>query len=80
MNTRLLRKPDALSRTGDKHSKFYLDIKRGLIPPPVAIGTRARAWPENEINAVVAARIAEKSEDEIRSLVAELVAARKGAS
>jgi len=43
---------------------------------PVRLGPHARAWLEHELDAVNAARIADKSEDEIRALVNQLVAER----
>ena len=44
------------------------------------IGLRAVGWPTTEVAAINAARIAGKSEVEIRELVAKLEAARKSAS
>ena len=61
-------------------STLYLRIKQQLMPPPVKLGTRCAAWPENEISAINAARIAQKSEDEIRGLVKELQRQRKAAA
>jgi len=50
-------------------STLYLRIKQGLLPPPVKLGERCSAWPEYEVAAINAARIAQKSNDEIRELV-----------
>jgi len=58
-------------------SSFYEDIRAGLFPKGVAIGARARAWPSDEVDAVRDARIAGKSDDDIRALVKKLEAARK---
>jgi len=80
MNTpKILRLPLLKIHTGKSKSTIYVDIKQGLFPPPVKIGARASGWPASEIDAVNAARIAGKSNDEIRSLVADLVTARKEA-
>jgi prophage regulatory protein len=65
--------------TGRKRSSTYEDIADGLMVPPVPIGRRAVAWPRAEVEAVITARIAGKSPDEIRELVAMLVAGRTDA-
>ena len=57
---------------GISRSTLYLRIKQGLMPPPVKLGERCSAWPEYEVAAVNAARIAQKSDDEIRELVVKL--------
>ena len=72
----LWRKPRVLQVTGKKHAKFQKEISEGLFVPPVKDG-RSSTWPSNEVAAINAARIAGKSEDEIRVLVANLVSARK---
>ena len=53
-------------------STLYLRIKQGLLPPPVKLGERCSAWPEYEIAAISTARIAQKSDEEIRELVVKL--------
>jgi prophage regulatory protein len=47
-------------------------VQRGLLPKAVKISERASAWPSDEIDAINRARIAGKSEDEIRQLVTDL--------
>lgn len=71
-----LRLPDVLRHRGDKKSSTYQAIADGLFTPPIKIGPRASAWPDHEVEAIARARIAGKTEDEIRALVARLVAAR----
>jgi prophage regulatory protein len=66
--------------TGRSRSSTYEDVADGLMVPPIPIGRRAVAWPRAEVEAVVAARIAGKSPDEIRELVASLVAQRTAES
>lgn len=75
----LLRLPAILKKRGRSRSAHYADIKAGLFVKPVLIGLRATATPEHEVNALNAARIAGKSDDEIRELVKQLEAARKAA-
>jgi prophage regulatory protein len=74
---RLLRRPIVLDRCGSSKSKLYADVADGLMPPPVKCGTRSVAWVEHELDAVIAARVAGKSNDEIRALVVNLKAARR---
>lgn len=66
-----------LHERGRSRSSHYLDIQQGLFTRPVQIGPRAVGWPSNEVAALNAARIAGKSDIEIRELVAKLEAARK---
>jgi prophage regulatory protein len=64
-------------RANRSHSAHYLDIQQGLFTPPVSIGPRAVGWPDNEVEAINAARIAGCSDNEIRVLVCQLIAERK---
>lgn len=66
--------------TGLARSTIYLRISEGLFPPAVTLGSQSVAWPESEITAINAARIRGADEDQIRALVASLVAARKSAA
>lgn len=77
---KLCRFPKAKEITGRGTSSFYSDIKDGLMVPGVRIGANAVAWPEDELAALNAARIAGQSDDEIRALVKRLVAARKASA
>lgn len=76
----ILRLPAVLLQRGKSRSAHYLDIQRGLYTKPIKIGERASGWPQNEVEVQNAARIAGKSEVEIRALVGKLEAARKVAS
>ncbi len=80
MATNILRLPTVLRKRGRSRSAHYLDIQQGLFPCPVSIGARAVGWPEDEVDAINAARIAGKTDAEIRALVASLEAARKTAA
>jgi prophage regulatory protein len=77
MVTTILRLPAVLRQRGKSRSSHYLDIQQGLFTQPVPIGARAVGWPEHEVDVLNAARIAGKTEAEIRTLVAQLEAARK---
>lgn len=74
----LLRLPEAAAFTGCKRAGFYDRIADGLMPEGVNIGGQRRAWPVGELEQVNQARIAGKTDDEIRELVVKLESARTG--
>jgi len=80
MATTILRIPVVLRLRGRSRSGHYLDIQQGLFPHPVKIGLRAAGHPEHEVEAINTARIAGKSDEEIRALVLKLEADRKAAA
>jgi prophage regulatory protein len=73
---RLIKLPDVAAATALRPTSIYQAIKDGTLPPPLKLTTRSSAWVEHEIAAVNQARIAGRSDSEIRRLVAKLVAAR----
>jgi len=77
MKYSLIRRKEVEGKTALKHSMLYDLIKKGEFVGPIKIGERAVAWIEYEIDAVIAARIAGKSNDEIRELVKALTENRK---
>ena len=73
----ILRMPAVKAETGHRsHASIYNAIKAGLWTRPVPIGQRSVGWPNTEVNAINAARIAGKSDAEIRLLVSRLHAIR----
>jgi prophage regulatory protein len=73
----LLRLPAVLGHLGDSRSTHYTRIQQGLFPKPVTLGGgHAVAWPADEVAAIVNARIAGKSDDQIKALVKLLEQAR----
>ncbi|MDO9278637.1 MAG: AlpA family phage regulatory protein [Polaromonas sp.] len=69
----ILRMPAVKAETGHRsHASIYNAIKAGLFTMPVQIGQRSVGWPSDEVQAINAARIAAKSEAEIRELVKRL--------
>lgn len=80
MTIRFLRLPDICTKYGRSRTSVYRDIGRGVLPPLISLGPRCSAIVESELEAVLKARSAGATEDEIRRLVADLVAdRRKGA-
>jgi prophage regulatory protein len=73
----ILRMSEVKAETGHRsHASIYSAIKAGLFTSGVAIGQRSKGWPKFEVDAINAARIAGKSEAEIRELVQRLHAKR----
>jgi prophage regulatory protein len=79
MAQNILRLPAVKAGSGLSRSTVYERIKHGLWTRPVSLGPRAVGWPESELSALNAARIAGKDDAAIRALVTKLEAARKGA-
>ncbi|MEA3643468.1 MAG: AlpA family phage regulatory protein [Lamprobacter sp.] len=72
MPTRVLRLPHVLDRTGYSRSGLYARISAGLFPHPISLGARASAWPEHEVEAVLAAQIRRASNEQLQAIVADL--------
>ncbi len=79
MVTQILRLPTVKADSGYSRSTIYLRIEQRLWTKPVKLGARSVGWPANEVAALNAARIAGKSNEEIRALVAKLESSRKSA-
>ena len=75
----IFRRPRVEDTSGHSRSTLYLRISQGLWPKPVSIGPRSVGWPASEVAAVNAARIAGKTDAEIRDLVTQLHRARTAA-
>ena len=80
MVTTIYRLHTVKSESGYSRSTIYLRIAQGLWTKQVKLGPRCVGWPAHEVAALNAARIAGKSDGEIRALVAKLEAARKAAA
>jgi prophage regulatory protein len=73
----ILRMPAVKAETGHRsHASIYTAIKAGLFTSGVAIGQRSKGWPSHEVQQINAARIAGKSDADIRELVQRLHAKR----
>ncbi len=79
MNQIIQRLPAVRNESGLSRSTLYRRIDEGLWTKPVSLGGRSVGWPSGEIATLVAARVAGRSDDEIRVLVQDLHAARKSA-
>lgn len=73
----ILRLPEVKRVLGHRaDASVYNAIRAGLFPTGVAIGQRAKGWPDYETEAVATARVAGFSDAEIRELVKQLHAKR----
>ena len=68
----ILRIPRILQETGKTRTRFYADVAAGLLPRPVNVGPRSVGLPDEEVQAIVKARIAGWTDDQVRSLVQRL--------
>ena len=72
MNNAIYRLSQVKIETGLPRSTIYLRIQQGLLTKPISLGGRSVGWPASEISQINAARVAGKSNEEIKSLVCEL--------
>ncbi|OYT99321.1 MAG: transcriptional regulator [Burkholderiales bacterium PBB1] len=77
MPPKILRLKQSLELDGDCKTGRYNKIKRGLYTTPFLISSRCVGWPEHECTAIISARIAGWSDDQIRELVKQLHEKRK---
>jgi prophage regulatory protein len=73
---RMLGQQELLERLSRCRTSLWSDTKKGLVTSPVRMGARSHRWPESEVDAIVRARIAGQTDDEIRALVVQLEAER----
>ena len=77
MFTTILRLPAVKAESALSRSTVYLRISQGLWTKPISLGGRAVGWPASEVAALNAARIAGKTDDEVRVLVRQLESDRR---
>ncbi|MCF8169201.1 MAG: AlpA family phage regulatory protein [Rhodoferax sp.] len=74
----ILRKPEVKLESGWRSdSSITSNVRAGTLTKPIQLGPRSVGWPDYEIKAITAARIAGKSDDQIRALVNSLHAKRQ---
>lgn len=79
MNLKITKLPTLLKNHCISRSTAFTQLKDGLLPPSISLGQRSRGYIVSELDAVLSARIAGCSDDQIKELVKSLVANRKGA-
>lgn len=69
----ILRKPEVKAETGWRSDASVSSaVRAGLLTKPVVLGPRSVGWPDYEVKAIIAARIAGKSDVDIKALVTKL--------
>ena len=71
------RKPATAAKFAIGFTLLNSKINDGLMPPPISLGARAVGWIDQELDQVLAAMIAGKSQDQIKTLVSHLVDQRQ---
>lgn len=74
----IVKLPSALDQFHLSKSTWYKQRKLGLVPPEISLGERSVGYLQHELYAVLSARIAGKSIEQIKELVRSLVVQRKG--
>lgn len=74
---KIIRKSEVLEILTISHATLYRRIKDGLIPSAISLGGNSVGYLLHEIDQVVKAMIAGKSESQIKSLVSSLVKQRE---
>ncbi|WP_299022461.1 AlpA family transcriptional regulator [uncultured Photobacterium sp.] len=73
----IIRLPEVLTKTGISRACLYKQIQHGLFPSQISLGYRSVGWLEREIDAVLKARVAGYTNEQIKALVSEMLDARK---
>ncbi len=74
---KLIRFEQVLPLYGTAETRFRQDVREGLMTSPIKPSRKLSLWPESELTAINAARLAGRKPDEIRALVQQLHAKRK---
>ncbi len=75
----MIRLKEVRASLGLSESTFYEHVSAGLCSQPIRVSARASALPASEVSAINRARVAGRSDDQIRALVRRLHAARDNA-
>ena len=73
----IYRMPEVEAQTGVSRSTIYAAIKRGAFVKSIKLGARAVGWPNFEVQALINARIAGKTDTQIKELVCALESGRQ---
>lgn len=71
----LLRADTVADRLAVSRSQLYLDVRRGVMPPPIRKG-KCISWPSHEVDEITQAIVAGSSDEELRGLVRTLIERR----
>lgn len=62
LSKRLLSKRAARAKLDISHGTFHAMLNQGIIKPGVSLGPRMKRWPEEEIDAIIDALVAERDQ------------------
>lgn len=79
MTIQIVKQPSLLEQFAFSKSTLFSQIQQGLMPKPISLGNRAVGYLQHELDAVLSARIAGQSNEQIKILVKSLLAKRKEA-
>lgn len=74
---KLIRINAVLEISGLGRSTLYNQISKGIFPSQIKVGARCAAWLRSEVLELIQARIAGKTEQEIKELVRQLLIQRQ---
>ncbi|MEL0630875.1 helix-turn-helix transcriptional regulator [Psychromonas aquatilis] len=74
----IVKLPTVLEKFCISRSLAFLHLSKGLLPPSISLGERSKGFILSELDAVLSARVAGQSNDQIKALVKSLVEKRKG--
>lgn len=77
MDIKFLRVGSVCGMIDEPQQSFLYKVRKGLFTKQVKLGARSAAWPAHEIESVLRARMAGKTDDQIRQLVKALEEQRK---
>lgn len=60
LSKRLLSKREAREKLSVSHGTFHTMLSKGIIKPGVSLGPRMKRYPEEEIDAIIDALVAER--------------------
>ena len=73
----IIKLPTLLQKFCISRSTAFTQIREGLLPIGISLGSRSRGYIVSELDAVLSARISGKSDKEIKELVKSLIEKRK---
>ena len=56
METKMLRAPEVMARTGLSRTTIWRKVRAGTFPPPIELGVNSVGWPAAEIAAWLESR------------------------
>jgi predicted DNA-binding transcriptional regulator AlpA len=73
---KLITRPEVLAKLRIKNTALWDRVKCGTITPPMDFGGNSKLYAENEIDAIIMARSAGYNDEQIKTLVTQLVSKR----